>query len=395
MKKILFLITKSEFGGAQRSVFNLCSVFKNKYELFVAAGGEGKSEKDLINKVSELGVKTKYLKRLKRNISPLSDILAIFEIKKLFESEKPDIVNLNSSKAGALGSLAAALIKKEKRPKIIYTIGGWSFNEKVSPVSRTIYFLAEKYTSQFKNYIITVSQADQRLAQNKGFKPKKGVIAIPNGVDLNSLNFLEKNEARQRLLLPYPPASLRSPKGVLSLRAGEALRPGKLVGTIANLYKNKGLDYLIDAAVAFKNDDVIFIVIGEGDKRKNLERLIAKHGLTDKFLLLGQKENASQYLKAFDLFVLPSLKEGMPFVIIEAMAAGLPIVATDVGGLKEMIDDGQSGILTEPARADLLAQTIKKVLDNDKLAQTLGQNAQKNSERFNLQKMAQETEKLF
>ncbi|PJE58191.1 MAG: hypothetical protein COU81_02160 [Candidatus Portnoybacteria bacterium CG10_big_fil_rev_8_21_14_0_10_36_7] len=376
MKKILFLITKAEFGGAQKAVFDLACALKNRYIITVACGKEGQGDDDLISRLNEQNVKGVYLNHLKRNISPLSDLLAISEIKKITASVSPDIIHLNSSKAGVLGSYAASQLPASNRPKVIYCIGGWAFNENVSNIKKRIYLYAEKWSARFKDIIVTVSKSDRELAIKLGIASPEKLVAIHNGLNQNSLCFLKKDEALKKLL----------PESIYK-------QNNKIVGTIANLYKNKGLDYLIKSAQ--ETQGVIFIVIGEGAERTSLERLIKDHNLTNKFLLVGSKNNASSYLKALDIFVLPSLKEGMPWVILEAMTAGLTIIATNVGGLPEMIENDKTGILVEPADNQALTTKINYLIQNPLTAQKMSELAKEKIKEFSLEKMVAETEKLF
>ena len=171
------------------------------------------------------------------------------------------------------------------------------------------------------------------------------------------MNFLEKELARQELIKKTPPE--RSYK----LQATSY----KLIGTIANLYPTKGINYLIGAAALLlkERSDLIFAVIGDGAERQNLESLIANRGLTNNFFLLGSIPNAHRLLKGFDLFVLPSVKEGLPYAVLKAQAAGIPIVATKVGGVPEIIDEQ---CLVEPKNPQTLAKKIKEVINQPTLS---------------------------
>ena len=171
-----------------------------------------------------------------------------------------------------------------------------------------------------------------------------------------------------------------------------------LIGTIANFYKNKGLDFLILAAVRIKKSQPNwqFAVIGDGPERLNLEKLIINHELENNVLLLSSIPDAYKYLKVFDLFVLSSVKEGQPWVILEAMAAALPIVATNIAGIPEMIENEKSGLLVEPADPDALAAAIEKMLTHPSLASECAKNASTVvKEKFNLKTMIEKNEELF
>ncbi|MCX6813425.1 MAG: glycosyltransferase family 4 protein [Candidatus Azambacteria bacterium] len=170
------------------------------------------------------------------------------------------------------------------------------------------------------------------------------------------------------------------------------------MGTVANFYRNKGLKYLILAAQKLKNKglDWQFVIIGEGPERSKIENLIKKNNLENNVFLTGFIPDASECLKTFNLFVLSSVKEGQPWVILEAMAAGVPIVATNIAGIPEMIENEKSGLLVEPADPEALSLAIEKMLTHPSLAQECVKNASatlKND--FNVRMMVEKNESLF
>ena len=169
------------------------------------------------------------------------------------------------------------------------------------------------------------------------------------------------------------------------------------MGTIANLYKNKGIEYLILAIAKISNDNRFnLVIIGDGPEKANLEKLIKKKNLENRIFMIGYVPNAYRYLKAFNLFVLPSIKEGQPWVILEAMAASLPIVATNIAGIPEMIENEKSGLLVEPADSEALSLAIEKMLTHPSLSQECAKNAFKTiKEKFKTETMIRQNESLF
>jgi len=141
--------------------------------------------------------------------------------------------------------------------------------------------------------------------------------------------------------------------------------------------------------------EAIFLIIGDGRNRKELEEMIKERNLEKKFFLIGALPQAAKYLKAFDVFVLPSIKEGFPYVLLEAMAAGLPIVSSLVGGTPEIIENGQNGFLILSKNPKILAERIADILDNPELATRLSQTGQEKIKEFSIEKMVQETEKVY
>ncbi|MCG2689802.1 glycosyltransferase, partial [Candidatus Parcubacteria bacterium] len=288
MTKILYLITQSDMGGAQKYVFDLTCGFKNKFKITVATG---KGTNELFTALKEKNVNLVKLNRLSRLPNPLRAFLAILEIRRLLKKEKPDILHLNSTTAGFFGSLAVLGLKI--KPKVVYTVHGWAFLEP-GPLKQKLFFLFEKTTAFLKDKFIVLSKFDKQVALTKKIAKKNKLAIIPNG--LSNLTFLSKEQARKELDLS---------------------QDAFLVGTIANAYKTKGLKYLLQVFAPAPNYQLI--VIGDGPERKNLEKIIQKYHLEEKVKLLGKIKNASQYLKAFDIFCLPSVKEGFPFALLEAM----------------------------------------------------------------------------
>ena len=169
----------------------------------------------------------------------------------------------------------------------------------------------------------------------------------------------------------------------------------KIVGTIANLYPSKGLEHLITAARRLPEDTIVCI-IGDGNLRPKLEELIDKCNLSHRAFLLGRVPQASQYLPGFDTFVLPSVKEGFPWSLLEAMAAKLPVVATRVGAVPEMIEDRKNGVLVDPASADQLGREIGAILGNEMAAREMGIQAHQTVLfKFSLDRMVEKIESVL
>jgi len=339
-KKILYIITKSNWGGAGRYVYDLATnIPKDDFDISVAVGGVG----ILKNKLDDSHIRTITIERLERDINTLDDFVVFFKLLKLFLFEKPNIIHLNSSKIGGLGSLAArvyngiAYFKKLHPARIIFTAHGWAFNETRGSLQRIIIKLLSWITIILSHRTITVSKHDGKQGHEMFFTSKK-IAVVRNGI--SKIDFKDKERAQKELL------------GSLAINLGDKT---VWLGTIGELHKNKGVQYVISAlSHLVKNESLhkgqpfVFVIIGEGEERENLEDLIKKEGLKDKVFLVGHKENAASLMRAFDIFLLPSTKEGLPYVLLEAGMAGLPAIATAVGGVPEIIDDMESGILIQP-----------------------------------------------
>jgi glycosyltransferase involved in cell wall biosynthesis len=302
-QKILFVITKANWGGAQRYVYDLATGLQNAFTISVAFGINGLLSK----KLEDAHIKTFHIDALQRDVSLYSDIKSFFELLKLFRTERPDIVHLNSSKAGGIGALAARVAGVKK---IIFTAHGWPFLEQRNFVSRFFIYLFSWFTALLSHNIIVVSDYDLKIAKKMPFIAHK-TVRIYNGIDLN-----------------FP------------LGSGDIVRHSfpngvRITGAIGELTKNKNQILLIKQAR--NNPDRYVAIVGEGEDRDYLEKKIKEYGLVARVKLFGFMP-ASDVLRGFDIFALPSLKEGLPYVLIEAKAAGLPIVANRVGGVGEIVD---------------------------------------------------------
>lgn len=371
-KKILYVITQTEWGGAQKYIYDLITSSEAvNYDITVAVGKN--KDKTLIDKLKSKGIEVVELKHLVRPISPLNDLRAVWELRQLYRQIRPDIIHLNSTKAGVIGSLANHVIKKISY-NVIYTAHGWVFNEPMNKSKKFLYWFMEKITSRPKDRIICVSEFDRQTALKYKIAKTKKLTVIHNGLNIDSRDFFDQDSARKQLNLPTDKI---------------------IVGTIANFYKTKGLEYFIKAVKELNNDNIVGAVIGEGDLRSELENLINQLNLKNKFILLGKIENASKYLKAYDIYISSSVKEGLPYSILEAMSAQLPIIATKVGGIPELINE-QNGILVQSGDYQSMAENIKYLIDNKDVALKFGRGAREDAEeKFSEQKMIKETFNLY
>lgn len=393
--KILFVITKSNWGGAQRYVYDLAtSLPKDSFEAIVALGGSGGRNADvglLHKKLNENNIQTIQVRHFMRNISFFKELSSFFEIYQIIKKSRPNVVHLNSSKAGGVGALAVRLVSiisylgpKAYRlaPKIIFTAHGWPFKEERQNYQKwAIYFLSWM-TMLLCHKVIAVSKDDENRAPSLFVKNK--ITLIHNGIA--PIEYRDRETARKTVF-------------------GEADISEKnlAIGSIAELHKNKGLNFAIEAIADVKklnadaNHPIKWGIIGTGEEKQNLENLVEKLKLKDSvFFFPGYQDNASTLLSAFDLFLLPSLKEGLPYALLEAGSVGLPVIATNVGGASEVITDMETGILIRQAEVKEISYALRFFVQNpDKIREFGGKLKRRISEEFSLKKMLEQTISLY
>ncbi len=372
--KILHIITKSNWGGAQKYVFDL-AVYSHKQgnEVCVALGGNGV----LNDNLTKEGIRTHSINSLTRDINASKDITSLKEIYKIIKDEKPDIVHLHSPKAAGLGALSSRILKVKK---IIYTVHGWTWNENRTIWEKIGIGLLSWITMLLSTYTIVLGERDLGQAQMFPFIIKK-LRMIPLGI--HPPKFLIKKTARE--FLQSKTSQIFDKKTVI-------------LGTIAELHPNKGLIYAINAFDKIKDEFpfLIFFIIGEGEERNNIEKLIKEKKLEERIILLGNIPNAAQYLKGFSIFILPSIKEGLPYVILESAYATLPVIATTAGGIPEIIDDMKSGIIIQSKKVDEISSAIKFLIENSKLQKEYAKNLQeKVKNQFDIEKMFKSISNLY
>ncbi len=343
-ERILLLVTQADWGGVQGFLVKFAARLRREgTEVLLAAGGEG----ELWKRAADLGIKTHKFSALVRDMNPYRDWRAYREIKDLVDDFRPDAVHLNSSKMGVLGSLAAS--RSKTKPHVVYRIGGWAFLEPIAGWKKWIYRTAEKLTASLKDVIITVHPGDEVVADRLGIKPRGRITTVANGLDLDDFTgrLLPRGQARELLGLP-----------------DDAF----VFGTVANAYATKGLLPYLDVlkGVLDSNQNAYAIILGDGPEFKDLKSKC--DGLSLKRLILtGQRSDANRLYRAFDAFVLPSVKEGMPWTVLEAMAAEVPVVATDVGACRWMTDadaDRPAGIIVPPQEPEKLGHALQSVWDD-------------------------------
>lgn len=328
-------MTLAEVGGAQTYVRDLLAATNEEFEVSVASRGDG----PVRTAAAELGIPFIPLRHVRRDLSLVHDPLGLLELTLLFRRLRPDIVHLNSSKAGILGRFAGALARVPIR---VFTAHGWAFKA-TSGAGAQLYLWADRIVRPFTTMVICVSQTELRAGLAARTCTASRSVVIANGVDV---------EAAPRRRAPTP---------------------GRVeIISVGRLAEPKDFSTLIAAIARLAPGTARLRVFGDGPLRQTLEAQIAGLGVADAVELAGEVPDVRPYLAESDVFVLSSRSEGMPLSVLEAMAAELPVVASAVGGLNEVVVDGETGLLTEAGNADSLASALARLVVDPELRERLG-----------------------
>ena len=381
-RKVLFVITKSNWGGAQRYVYNLASRFAERggFEVAVALGGTGTAGSaagQLQQELAAVDIPSILVSSFARDVSFFSDIRALFELVHIYRTERPDVVHLNSSKAGGVGAFAARFAGIKH---IVFTSHGLAYDEDRGAVATAVITLFTWLTFMLCHTVITISHNNFERARRLPFCMKK-VVMIHNG--LPPLIF----ESRERARIS------------LAVRIGLAQDGNSFwIGTIAELTRNKNLASLIEAARLLKDGGEHFhlFIIGGGEQHKQLATQIAEAKLGNYVHLVGFVTDAYRYLTAFNLFTLTSVKEGLPYVLLEAGQAGVAVVASDIPGTHDIVDNEKTGLLVAPKNPRDIADKIAMLMHDTQQRHHLAHNLQeKVMSEFSIEQMDARTQKAY
>ena len=374
MIRILHIHTLPIVSGSGINTFlSMQGMDKTLYEVDLACAPGGR----LISLVEENHMEVRTFKNMVQPFRPFKDTLALLDLTAFLRKNPYHIVHTHNSKAGFLGRLAAKLVGV---PVIVHTVHGFAFHDQ-EPLWRQMLFRnLERLASRWSDRMIFISQPLIDWALKDHIVGEDKITKIYSGIQLDKFHPVKSEEKDQ----------IRSK---WSIKKEEAV-----VGIVSKLWEGKGHTVLIEAFKLLKEKikDAKLVIVGEGYLYDELFRRVGNNGLRDSVLFTGFQMDVSEIIATFDVAVLPSFFEGMGRVILEAMAMEKPIVASRVGGIPDLIDQGINGLLVRPGDARELADALERVLSDNGLAKRLGREGRKRiKDQFSADVMVRSIEKLY
>jgi glycosyltransferase involved in cell wall biosynthesis len=367
--RVLEMIDRPFLGGGQVVLLSLAKgLDRERFAVAVCARDGG----PLADEVRRLGLPFHPANFEKKPSRGLADDLA-----RILRENKVDILHTHGGIAGLFGRWAA---KKAETPVVVHTLHGIHYLHYRNPILRRLSIGLERRSSKFTDTLVCVSEADRAQALKLRLADETKIRLISNGVE--------------GYLVPETPDGERR---LLELRIRLRLEP-PVVGTVARLHRQKGVVYFLRAAAAIRRSHPAakIVVVGGGPLETKFRKMLRKGRFGRSVVLFGERTDAAEILTLFDIFVLPSLWEGLPLALVEAAAAGKSIVATDIDGVREVIRDGETGLLVPPKNPGALAAAVGRLLDDRTLAQRLAARALAEiPSRFTLDRMVSEYAALY
>ena len=357
--RVAHIITRIITGGAEENtLYTVEGLDKGKYDVDIIVGEEFK--KDILNKVKNNYFDIIQIKGLKGKLNFLYDPIVLIKLINLFKKNNYDIVHTHITKTGILGRLAARIVGV---PIIICGLHGSAFQAFDSKLLNWALIFFEKLTGRFTDAYISVSELLSEIYKEEGIGVQAKYFTVHSGMELDKFFNIREKVNRKRKLAEL----------------GINLEPKHfIIGNVGRLEKVKGHKFLIEAFKKVQKERgdsfLKLLIIGEGEEKENLIKYAKKLGLEDNIIFTGYRKDIAELMAIMDIFVLSSLREGLPRVLVQAAAVGVPSIAFNVDGVPEIVKDGYNGFLVKPRDVNQLTDKIIKYIDNRALIELHGQN---------------------
>lgn len=324
--------------------------------------------------VQESGMRFYPIRSFVSPVSPLRDLDALGQLFRLLQRERFDIVHTHNSKGGFLGRLAARLAGSP----VVHTVHGFAFHGQESRLRRRLFVGLERLAAGWSDQLIAISQPMIEWAQHEGIADASRFAKIYSGIEL------------QRFRAAASDPNLKRRLGLQS--------DSTVIGMVSKLWEGKGHQVLLEAASIMQRRGLEFqiLLVGEGQLEAELKAMVRRMGLDQRVVFTGFRPDIAQVTAQLDIACLPSFYEGMGRVALEAMAAGKPMVASAVGGLPELVEDGATGYLFPPGDAGTLSERLERLITDPKLRRSMGEEgARRADERFSASRMVEQIHQVY
>lgn len=365
MPRVLRILNRLIIGGPAINATYLTKYMAPEFETMLVIGGKDDHEQDADHITYDLGIDPVVVPEMKRAIHPISDGQAYRKVKDIINKFKPDIVHTHAAKSGVIGRMAADACKV---PVVVHTFHGHVFHSYFNKLTTNTFIHIERYLAKRSSGIIAISKTQkEELCNTYKICPAEKVSIIPLGLDLDKFT-IDYESKRQSFRRKY------------HIQEGDIA-----VGIIGRIVPVKNHALFVEAAakvIAQAKNRVKFIIIGDGESREEMETAFRAAGIDYAYAPQDDREATAIctswhtemdiVLAGLDIITLTSHNEGTPLSLIEAQAAGKPVISTNVGGVSDVVMDNQCGYLIEPGNADYFAAAILKLIEHPELREYFG-----------------------
>jgi glycosyltransferase involved in cell wall biosynthesis len=378
--RVLRVIARLNVGGPSLHVSYLSrGLAERGYETTLVAGDVGRGEESMAFVAEQAGVRIERVAGLSRELSPVRDLVATVQLARLIGRVRPDVLHTHTAKAGAVGR-AAALLAGRKRPRVVvHTFHGHVLRGYFGAAGSLLFRAIETALARVTDALVAVSPEVRDELARLGVAPAEKFTVVRLGIDLEPRVACDEDQAAIRARIGVSPERF-------------------VVGWFGRMTAVKRTDDLLDALSALRQRgvDALLLLVGDGVDRERLERLAHGRGLATSVLFLGYQHDVARWYRACDAIVLTSANEGTPVTLIEGLAAGRPVVATRVGGVPDVVEDGVTGFLVRPGDTHAVAERLAILAGDPELRRTMGAAGRERVlERYAVERLVDDVDRLY
>lgn len=378
--KIVRIIARLNMGGPALHVAYLSEGLAARgYDTTLVVGSLGEGEGSMAFVAEERGARLVHLASMSREISPVRDLIALFKLVHLLRTIQPDIVHTHTAKAGAIGRIAAWIARGERRPVVVHTFHGHVLRGYFGVLGTFAFRSLERVLARATTQLVAVSPEVRDDLVSLNIAPREKFAVIRLGIQLDERTHPDRARVETRRQIGVAPERF-------------------LVGWIGRMTSVKRVPDVLEGFRRLRESgvDAVLCLVGDGPDREEIERQASALGVIRHALFVGYQDHVGSWYEAFDVLVLPSANEGTPVVAIEALAAGCPVVATRVGGVPDVVEDGVTGYLVAPRDTEALAERLERLARDPKLRRRLGDAGKERVlTRYAVERLVADTDELY